>query len=250
MAIKGKSKSRGAKTVASGPKPSYVPVRVPLLRRRGLWIALGSVAGVAIVAALAYGFAQERNDARERDRVARMAAAVGDYRGQIEPILVPLGSAVPPSSFAAFPSLGTALDALQGEAVDEAVLEQAATEADSSVSKAKSAAGLFGEIVPTDIVADQGFGPDFILYVINSQDGFVRAMHLFRQAAILTTDAVETEEGAARDELVARASDVYDLAGETFGRAYGDYVQAQFLAGVLQAAPGGLTGSLLTGPTG
>jgi len=250
MAIKGKSKSRGAKTVASGPKPTYVPVKTPLLRRRGLWIGLGAVVGVAIVAAVAYGLVKERNKSREQGRVGRMAAAVGDYRGQIEPILVPLGQAVPPSSFAAFPSLGTAIDALQGETVDQAALDQATTEADASVSRAKSAAGLFGEITPTDIVADKGLPPDFILYVIDSQGGFVRAMNLYRQAALLTADAVETEEGAARDELVARASDVYDLAGETFGRAYGDYVQAQSLAGVFRGTPGGLTGSLPTGPTG
>lgn len=250
MAIKGKSKSRGTKTVTGGPKPAYVPVKTPLLRRRGLWIGLGTVAGVAIVAAIAFGLVKERNQSREQDGLEQMAAAVGDYRGQIEPILVPLGQPIPPSSFAAFPSLGAAIDALQGEAVDQTALDQAATEADAAVTSAKSAAGLFGEITPTDIVADKGFPPDFILYVINSQDGFVGAMNLYRQAALLTADAVETEEGAARDELVARASDAYDLAGEAFGRAYGDYVQAQFVAGVFQGTPGGLTGSLLTGPTG
>ena len=245
MAIKGKSKSRGAKTVSSGPKPAYVPVKTPLLRRRGLWISVGAILGLAIVGGLAYGLVQERNDSRAQELVDRMAAAVNDYRGQIEPILVPLGSAVPPSTFVAFPSLGSSIDSLRAEAVD-----QAATQADASVSLAKSAADLFEGITPTDIVADQGFSGDFILYVINSQDGFVRAMHLYRQAALLTADAVGTEEGTARDELAARASDVYDLAGETFGRAYGDYVQAQFLARVFQGTPAGLTGSLLTGPTG
>ena len=250
MAIKGKSKSRGAKTVASGPKPTYVPVKTPLLRRRGLWIGLGAVVSVAIVTAVAFGLVNERNQSRDRDRLERMVAAVEDYKGQIEPILVPIGQAVPPSSFAAFPSLGTAIDALRGETVDKTALDQAATEADAAVSTTRSAAGLFGEIKPTDIVADKGFGPDFILYVINSQDGFVRAMGLYRQAALLVKDALGTEEGPARDELVARAGAVYGLAGETFGRAYGDYVQAQSLAQVFQGTPGGLTGSLLTGPTG
>ena len=250
MAIKGKSKSRGAKTVSSGPKPAYVPVKTPLLRRRGLWISVGAILGLAIVGGLAYGLVQERNDSRAQELVDRMAAAVNDYRGQIEPILVPLGSAVPPSNFAAFASLGSSIDSLRAEAVDRAALDAAATEADASVSLAKSAADLFGQITPTDFVADQGFSGDFVLYVINSQDGFVRAMHLYRQAALLTADAVETEKGAMRDELVARAGDVYDLAVETFGRAYADYVQAQSLAGVFQGTPGGLPGSLLTGPTG
>lgn len=250
MAIKGKSKSRGAKTVASGPKPAYVPVRTPLLRRRGLWIAVGTLAVVAILAGIAYGLVQERNQSRDQERVDGMAAAVNDYRGQVEPILASIGSAVPPSSFNAFGTLGTSLDALQVPKADDKAFEDAATEAEASTSTAKSAAGLFDEIVVTDLVADQGFSGDFNLYLINSQDGFVRSMNLYRQAALLTALAADAEAGATRDALIARASDVYDLAGETFGRAYGDYVQAQILAGIFQTTPGGLTGSLLTGPTG
>lgn len=252
MAIKGKSKSRGAKAVSSGPKPAYVPVRTPLLRRRGVWIGVAIVLGLAIVGGLAYGLVQERNDSRDQELLERMAGAVNDYSGQIEPILVPIGQPVPPSSFSAFPTLGTSIDALQAEQVDQAALDQAATEAEAAVERARSAADLFDEIAPTDFVADQGFSGDFILYVINSQDGFVRAMHLYRQAGLLLAAAAEAEEGPARVELVARASDVYDIAADAFARAYGDYVQAQFLAGVFQGSPGGLTGPLPTGllPTG
>jgi hypothetical protein len=251
VAIKGKSKSRGAKTVTSGPKPAYVPVKTPLLRRRGLWIAVGTVLVVALVAGLAYGFARERTQSRDQERLGRMAAAVNDYRGQVEPILAPLGQAVPPSSFSAFASLGSSIDAIRAEQVDQAALDAAASEADASVSRAKNAADLFEQISPTDIVADQGFSQEFVLYIINSQDGFDRAMRLYRQAALLVADAVAAKEPAARAELVARASDVYDLADTTFARAYDDYVQAQFLANVFVApSAGGATGSLLTGPTG
>jgi hypothetical protein len=252
VAIKGKSKSRGAKTVSSGPKPAYVAVKTPLLRRRSLWTAVGVLLGLAALGGIAYGFAKELEDGREQERLDAMAAAINDYRGLIEPILVPLGEAIPPSGFAAFPTLGSSIAALQAEEVDRATVEAAATEAEASVTRAESAAELFGEIVPTDLVAGKGFEdePDFILYVINSQDGFVRAMNLYKQAALLLADASEAEEGADRDELVARASDVYGLAGETFGRAYGDYVEAQAQAGALQGFPGGLTGALLTGPTG
>jgi hypothetical protein len=225
-------------------------VKTPLLRRRGLWIALGTLTVVAIVAGIGYGLVQERNDRRDRERVERMAGAVNDYRGEIEPILASIGSAVPPSSFNAFPSLGASIDALRSPEVDQSGLDEAATEADASTASAKSAAGLFDEVVVTDLVADRGFSGDFILYVINSQDGFVRSMNLYRQAALLTALAADTEEGATRDDLAARASDVYDLAVETLVRAYGDYVQAQVLAGVFQTTPGGLTGSLLTGATG
>ncbi len=249
MAIKGKSKSRGSKTVTSGPKPAYVPVKTPLLRRPGLWIFVGTLLGCAIVVGLWYGIAKEREQSRDEALQARMAATMNDYRGQVDPILTSIGQAAPPSSFNAFPTLGSAIDGLQLAEVTQDALDSAGNEAGSAAKNAKSAADLFDEITPTKLVADQGFSRDFILYLINSQDGFVRAMKLYRQAALLTTMAVEADAGPARDNLIIRANEVYDLAADTFTRAYDDFVQGQVQAGTFVATPAG-TGSLLTGPTG
>jgi hypothetical protein len=249
VAIKGKSKSRGSKSVTSGPKPAYVPVKTPLLRRRGLWIFVGTLVGCAVVAGLWYGLVQERNQSRDEALQTRMAATMADYQGQVEPILSTVGQAAPPSSFNAYPTLGAAIDAIKADDATQDAWDNAGTEADSAAQSAKSAAGLFDEIEPTKLVADKGFSPDFVLYLINSQDGFVRATKLYRQAALLTTMAVESDPGPARDNLVTRASEVYDLASDTFARAYDDYVQGQVQAGTFApTAPG--TGSLLTGPTG
>jgi hypothetical protein len=249
VAIKGKSKSRGSKTVTGGPKPAYVPVKTPLLRRRGPWIFVGTLVGCAVVAGLWYGLVQERNQSRDEALQTSMAATMGDYQGQVEPILTSVGQAAPPSSFSAFPSLGGAIDGLKADDVTQDALDTAGTVAASAAKDAKGAADLFGQITPTKLVADKGFSTDFILYIINSQEGFVRAMRLYRQAALLTTMAVESDPGPARDNLVTRASEVYDLATETLARAYDDYVQAQVRAGTFVATPPG-TGSLLTGPTG
>jgi hypothetical protein len=250
MAIKGKSKSRGSKTVTGGPKPVYVPVKTPLLRRRGLWIGVGAIVGVALVLGVVYGLMQERNRDRDEALSERMTEAMKDYQGQIEPILTAIGSAAPPSGFNAFPGLGATIDTLAVPEVDEQTLVAAASDAESSAERARSAAGLFEEIVPTDLVADKGFPQDFNLYVINSRDGFVRSMHLFRQAALLLSMAVEAEPGDPRVELAARAKDVYDLGVQTFNAAHDDYVQAQVQAKVFESAPVAPGASLFTGPTG
>ena len=84
MAIKGKTKSRGAKGVTRGPKPVYVPVKTPLIRRTGLWIGVGSFLAAGLIVALAIGFIEQRNDQRERDRIEDMATVVNQYRGQID----------------------------------------------------------------------------------------------------------------------------------------------------------------------
>ncbi|MGZ8637225.1 MAG: hypothetical protein ACXWX2_09675, partial [Actinomycetota bacterium] len=99
MAIKGKSRSRGAKGVSRGPKPAYVPVKVPLLRRRGVVLAVGGVLGVAAIAGIVYGVVQQRNEERARDELDRMATAVVEYRGQIDSVLLTVGQPVPPASF-------------------------------------------------------------------------------------------------------------------------------------------------------
>src|SRR5918993_2697796 len=109
MAIKGKSRSRGTRTVARGPKPAYVPVRTPLLRRRGLWISVATVAACALVVALGGGVIQQREDAQERERTDRMGTAVNQYRGQIDPVLATVGQPQPPAGFDAFPALGATL---------------------------------------------------------------------------------------------------------------------------------------------
>src|SRR5687768_1612771 len=91
MAIKGKSKGRGARTVARGPKPVYTPVRRRFWQRKTFWYGVAAVLAIAAIAGLIYGFAKERDEQRERDEVARMAAAVSEYGGQLDTILSSVG---------------------------------------------------------------------------------------------------------------------------------------------------------------
>jgi hypothetical protein len=247
MAIKGKSKSRGSRAVARGPKPAYVPVKVPWWRRRGLWIAIGTILAVLAIEALVYGFAKERTQSREQEQLEAMAAAVADYRAEVEPILASVGTAVPPSSFDAFPALATAIGSLEAEEVAEEALASAGTTAEDTATTAGDAADLFEEIDVAALVADQGFSREFVLYLLNSKDGFTRSMRLYREAALLLALAVESEDGPVRDGLVTRAREIHDLAEATFATAYADYVEAQIAGGVFAPTNAGIP---ITGATG
>jgi hypothetical protein len=247
MAIKGKSKSRGSRAVARGPKPAYVPVRVPWWRRRGLWIAIGTIVSIVAIEALVYGFAKERTDGREQEQLEQMAAAVNDYRGQVEPILTTVGNSVPPSSFDAFPELATAIGSVEAEEVADEALESAATNAEDVATTAGDAGDLFEEIDVAALVADQGFSREFVLYLLNSKDGFTRSMRLYQEAALLLTLAAEADEGPIRDGLITRARGVHDLAEATLATAYADYVEAQIAAGVFAPTNAGVP---ITGATG
>jgi hypothetical protein len=247
MAIKGKSKSRGAKNVTAGPKPAYVPVKTPLLRRRGLWLAVANVVGLAVILGLVYGFVQQRNDTREQEQVERMAAAAAQYRAQVEPILATVGSPVPPSAFNSLPELGAAIQGLEEGGLEQDALDQTASTADAAAESASNAASTFGDLDANAIIEGKDLTREFNLYMLNSKDGFTRGFKVLEQAALLTGMAAEAEEGPARDDLVARSRSVYDLGQEIVNAAYADYVQVQFLGGVFQPTNPGVP---VSGPTG
>lgn len=242
MAIKGKTKSRGAKSVTRGPKPAYVPVKTPWIRRSGLWIALGTLLIAALVGALAIGFLQEREDQREQDTVVEMATVVNQYRGQIDPILSTIGTTLPPTGFDGFPELDTSLAALEAEEIDKAGLKQAGDSADSVASSARSAIGLIEEIPTADLLRGHDFSQEFVLYVINSQGNFLRGLKLYREAALLVSMAAEAESPQLRADLTARAREVATVADEAFTRGYSDYVEAQSAAQVFDPFASGASG--------
>jgi hypothetical protein len=242
VAIKGKTKSRGTKGVTRGPKPVYVPVKTPLLRRSGLWIAVGTLLVAALVAALAAGFIQERNEQREQDRVQEMATVVNQYRGQIDPILSTIGTPLPPTGFDGFPELDTALAALEAEEIDKPGLKQVGDSAESVASSARSAIGLVDEIPASDLLRGHDFPREFVLYLINSQGNFLRGLKLYREAALLTSTAVDAESTKLRDDLTARARGVATIADEVFARGYSEYVEAQSAAEVFDPF-GSVTGA-------
>lgn len=250
MAIKGKSKSRGSRAVARGPKPTYVPVKRPLFRRRGVWIAIACVLGAAAIAGIVYGFVKQASDDRAREELDRMAAAVVEYQGQVESILATIGQPLPPASFDAFPELTEALGGVEADDVPDATLEDARTVADDVATRAEDATGLFEQIPAADLVRGKDLPRDVILYVIGSHEDFARAMDLYRNAALLLSMAIDAEPDA-RADLVGSASAIHDLAEETFARAYADYVEAQTRAQVFAPSEGvPPTLPIGTGPTG
>lgn len=228
MAIKGKSKGRGARSVTRGPKPAYTPVKKPLLARREFWLVVAGILGVAIVVGLVIGFIAQRNASAQDDLEARMRTTMSTYQGDVDSILSQIGQAQPPSGYTVFADLTKAVTDLQnGAQSDAASLKQTASD---TVDKAKSALTAFQDVDEDALIRNRGFSRDFVLYIINSKGGLVRAMELYREAGELLRLAAEAD-GSQRDELVARAAAIASIADDTFAHAYSDYVEAQTEAG-------------------
>ena len=244
MAIKGKSKGKSAKAVTPGPKPAYVPVKRPLLARRGLWITAAVVVGIGIVAGLWYGFAKERNQANEQELLAARAAAATAYTREVEPIIGTVGQPVSPANWTHFAELETALANLEtGDGKDA---EIAAT-ADAASGTAQTAWKALDAVDAAAIVGDKGLDLEFVIFITSSKDRLEQSLKLYEQAAELVKMAADAE-GTERTDLILRARGVLDVASALFDDGYSDYVQAQLKAETF--VPPNPTAGLPSGPTG
>jgi hypothetical protein len=248
MAIKGKSKSRGGgKSVTRGPKPAFVPVKTPLYARRSFWIVSGVIVAVAVIGGLWYGFAKQRSKDRDEALVKAMATTMTTFQGDVDPILATVGQATQPTTFSAFPGFEQSVAAFaDGSGTPEDL--QAAAE--GTVTQARKAVASLQKIDVVELVRDKGFDQPFVTSMLYAQANMALGLRLYEQAALLAQDALAAE-GDAQAELVARTQSVLELARQAFGNGYQNYIEAQAQAGTLQATqPAGLTGGLLTGPTG
>lgn len=233
MAIKGKSKPKGgAKPVTRGPRPTYVPVRTPLLQRRSFWFTV--IAAVVVTSALGiwYGIAQQRESDRERELEASLRRTVTDYQEQIEPILLTVGTPIP-SGYDTFPEFEDALNTFidgQGKPADLRASAEATAQA------AGTAAENLEAIEAAALVAGKGFDAEIALYVINSRSRMAQALRAYENAALLASDAA-----AAGDEqgigLAKRAKEQAALARDIFADGYQDYIEVQVRAGTYQPMP-------------
>lgn len=232
MAIKGKSKPRGgAKPVTRGPRPTYVPVRTPLLQRRSFWFTVIAVVVVASALGIWYGIAQQRESDRERELEASLRRTVTDYQEQIEPILLTVGTPIP-SGYDTFPEFEDALNTFidgQGKPADLQVSAEATAQA------AGTAAENLEAIEAAALVAGK-FDAEVALFVINSQSRMAQALRAFENAALLASDAVAVgdERGVG---LAKRAKEQVALARDIFADGYQDYIEVQVRAGTYQPMP-------------
>jgi hypothetical protein len=246
MAIKGKARSRGGKGVSRGPKPAYVPVRVPILRRRGFWIGALIVLVLGSIAGIAYGLAREASSRRADEQQARLATTTRTYQGRVDPILAKIGQSSPPAGFTALPSLGTTLDGLRQGTTSQ---KDAISAAKTAGSQAKDAADALNAIDVPKLVGGKGFTKEYVNYAINSKTRFVEAMSLYQRVASLIETAATTS-GPTSSSILDSAKGVLDTANQIFSEGYSDYVEAQTDAGTFVptfasggGVPGGISGA-------
>ena len=243
MAIKSKTRSRGRRAAARSRKPVYVPVRTPILRRRGFWIGVLVVVVVGSAAGIAYGLAKEASNRRADELQARLATTMGTYQSKVDPVLAGVGTANPPVSFSALPDLHSAISGLNDGSVAPS---DAATKARDSAEQAETAAKALGQIDVPTVVGGKGFTVEFVNYAINAKTRFVEALDLYQRVATLAETA-STMQGQAKNSVLDSASGILATADKVMNDGYTDYIQAQTVAGTYVAT---LPNPPTTGATG
>jgi len=228
MAIKGKSKPRSRRTVTPGPRPAYVPVKKPLLARRGFQIGVLIVIFVVAVGGVWYGLAKEHAKQRHADFERALRLAVTGYEGQVQHILDGIGQQSSGIGYSVLPTLRTDVAGLTKGTVKAAAATKDAT---TLITQAKTAADAIDKIDVTSLITNKGFGQTFAGYMVNSKASFGYALKAYEQSANLLEMAAGAS-GDQRTRLLASAKSLLDLADGLFAQGYNDYVSAQVMAHV------------------
>ena len=230
MAIKGKKKpkARSGRVVTAGPRPAYVPPKVPLMQRTGAKFLVALIAE-ALVFALLVGFG-------EQSRADRQEARIAEFTTLIDAALSNAGDAIQPlpSGAQVLPQLPAALSQLDGEepAEEEVIIAQAEAWASSLNRVADGVSAVQ--------VAEEDLDPAQRLALTEARSLMDRGLRMFVGLSEQLKVAVQIKGGPQADLLAAMQQQVA-VATETFDAGYGKLQEVRRVAGLptSTSVPGG-----------
>lgn len=230
MAIKGKRKpkARSGRVVTAGPRPAYVPPRVPPFQRTGTKFLVALIAE-ALIFALLVGFGEQSRSDREKARIGEFTSLIEVSLGGAGEVIQPL-----PGGAQVLPQLPATLSALEGEEPpeEEAVIAQAEEWASALI---RAADGVSAVQVP-----EENLDPTQSLGLAEARNLMQRGLRISAGLADELRVAVQIE-GEPREELIATIQAQLPVATEIFSAGYGRLQEVRAQAGLPTTAtvPGG-----------
>jgi hypothetical protein len=206
MAIKGKRRSRGGRTVAAPPRPQLVVRRRPFWQRTWFWITIGVVVVIAIVFGVVANMrANDREDSKKRQ-----LAAVQNFSSAVQAEFPDDRSVVPPDLIIPFPTFRQTVDDLSSGKMKPAA---AAVNARDVMKAASDSASGIRQIDTASMIPDQY---PLTRAQMNDVKGlFVQSFRLYQDAATLTLTAT-TLQGDEQKAVLRSAGDVLTRASLLF----------------------------------
>jgi hypothetical protein len=208
LAIKGKGRTRGRRTVAAPPKRAIVVRKPPIWRRRRLWAAAGLVAVAGIAAAILS--AMHSHDVAARKE--REIKAVRGYLNQFQFHLPADRTPIPPDAIVIFSSVQDDIDNFkdlsraQAEKKGKDVTD-AATKSSGGLEKVRIAG-----LIPEEFATDRAELGEAQFLIVQAYRLYEPVGALFQQAAGVS--------GEARQALLDQAQSLMNQSGALFDRGY------------------------------
>ncbi len=236
MAIKGKGKTRGGRTVAPAPRPVVVTRKPPFFKRR--WVIVTAmtvlvVAGVIVTLSLLHG-------ASARHFKATQKSAVGAYSDRVVATLPADIQSVGGDTVFLFPNVPTQLDDLASGKTKPADSLTVANGYSKEAAKAVAAvqAVKMASMIPADldVSASSQRAPGLTRVTLaHAQFLMVQGLHAYERAFTLwQAAAAPNTPDALRKSLANQAKTLASDAGQLFEQGWTIFVQLRHQAGLPQ----------------
>jgi hypothetical protein len=234
MAIKGKSKPKARRSVTRGPRPVYVPVRQPLVRRRGFQIVVVAIILLSAAGGILYGYVHERNANHAAEQEALLKSIASQYTTRAQTAIAGVGQSQGGVSFTLLPDLKTQIEALRSGSSPPADVAKAASGLEKQAS---AAAEELSTIDPAALVRGRGVEDTaFVRDLLNANAKMENALRTDAVAAGVLAEAARAP-ATMTAALLRRADDARSTAETLFQSGYSDWTNAQFTAGIFQPTP-------------
>ncbi|HEY1330812.1 MAG TPA: hypothetical protein VGH10_04990 [Actinomycetota bacterium] len=239
MAIKGKGRTRGRRSIAPPPRPQIVVRKPPIWRRAVTWI----VVGVLILGAIGYGVWHWWDNHQAARLKAQEISAVEKYNSLVSVHYPPDQNNEGGTSLQIFSSVPAELVRLDQGKVSGTT---AATEAKTFADTASNAADAIEKIQVTDVIPSNlsvsettGLRTPGItqLMLSESQRYMVNAFRTYAAAGHLMQIAAGLPKGPQRSAVIAQAQSLMTTAGTLFDRGFRILANIRTVLGTLIPQP-------------
>jgi hypothetical protein len=233
VAIKGKGKTR-SKSAARAPRRAPVEVKPAFARRRWVQVLAALLAGALVVLSVLWvmnGLRRNREESENAADASARRAVLQQWQTTLEGVLGTIGDVNAGQPPTILPDLEATIDAMaEGKGPDDsqALLKQAAEQADAAVEQLKAVD------LSSQIADSEAFTADQTIQLLNSRDEYVLALTLYGDVARLGLVALN---GDQEQELAKRARRQVATAKLTANDAYENTRQVLATAGLVNLAP-------------
>jgi len=214
MAIKGKGRTRGRRTVAAPPRRQLVVRKPPIWRRRWVW----AVVALVVLGGILWGILVAAGNRAERARVERESAAVQRFVDRVQEEFPDDVMNVPPDLVVVFPQVAQDLPQIGNEISPSQARQRGRAVAEAAAASAEGIQVIaVDQLIPAEFPGVRAAFEDAKFLLLQALRTYERVGALMELAADLTGDQ--------RQAVIEQAQELSSQAGALFDQGYREIVR-------------------------